>query len=175
MPPEPAGDHQVDDEKQLLVKRPHDALADAAKADDGAAEGLVERRIDGANEKWTGQADAVEAMPDDARPECVEVELDVWKFRHVRRVGQVGRVGKVGKSFQAGIRPSYQPYQPYLPYPALSHHQAFTSAWNPVKSGAARGPARRLGAVLAAWALQRPVRRYVMASANDDSATSPNS
>ena len=79
---EPSRDHQVNDEEQIALELPDQALAETAQANHGLAVSLIDRRIDGANEKRTREANPFEALIEDARPERVEVQLDVRKFRH---------------------------------------------------------------------------------------------
>jgi hypothetical protein len=79
---EAAGDHQVDDEKQIAFKLPHQPLAKPAQSDNLSAVRQIDRRLKRADQKGTGDPDAFEALIQNARPERVKVEFDVRKFRH---------------------------------------------------------------------------------------------
>ena len=81
-PLEAAGDHQVNDEEQVALELPHEPLAKPPEGDDLLAVGLIDRRIEGADEERAGEPDALEPLTDDARLKRMQVQLDVWKFRH---------------------------------------------------------------------------------------------
>ena len=81
-PLEAAGDHQVDDEEQLVFELHTSRLPRRRSADDLLAVGVIDRRIERANEERAGEADPIEPLPDDARSQRMQVELDVRKFRH---------------------------------------------------------------------------------------------
>jgi len=80
--PEAAGNHEVDDEEEVAVHRPDEALAEAPQISDRPAVHLVQRRRDRSHQERIGDADSFERLLKDARPERVQVELDVRQFRH---------------------------------------------------------------------------------------------
>src|SRR5439155_9129745 len=59
LPVQPAGNHQVQDEKQVVLQCEDDAFAEAAQSDDALAVGFFNRRLDAAKEKWVEQTDAL--------------------------------------------------------------------------------------------------------------------
>ena len=80
-PAQPAGDHQVNDQEEVVVEHEHDALADAAHAADDLAVSGVERRIDGAQDERAEEPDPLEAPADDVRGQRFDVDDDVGQFR----------------------------------------------------------------------------------------------
>ena len=82
LPAEPPGDHQVKDEEQLAFGLDHDALAEPMQGDD------VRPSTAGSGGRWSAAerrspaGRRAIALPDDARAQRVEVEQDVWQFRH---------------------------------------------------------------------------------------------
>src|SRR6185503_1493333 len=81
-PLEPAGDHQMENEKQLAFHLPHDPFSNAPQADHRAALGRGERRIDGAEQRGTHHARARERLPHDPWSQRLEINRDVGKLRH---------------------------------------------------------------------------------------------
>ena len=81
-PVETAGDHQVQDEEEVVIKGKHDALAEAAKFADGLAFDGVDARDGGAEEEWGGDAQVFERLTDYARGERGEVGRDVRELGH---------------------------------------------------------------------------------------------
>src|SRR5439155_12065864 len=59
-PAKPAGDHQVEDEKELGLERDDEALAEAAEPDHPLALRIANRRIDRAQEKGAREPDPLE-------------------------------------------------------------------------------------------------------------------
>jgi hypothetical protein len=81
-PAEAPGDHQVDDQEVLVFQLEDDSLAETPQPDDAAADAGVDRRLDGADEERVGKANPRQYVPNRARLERVEVQLDVGIFRH---------------------------------------------------------------------------------------------
>jgi hypothetical protein len=81
---EPAGDHQVQHEKEIAFEREDDALSDAPKIRDTPPVRLRQRRIDGTQEKRRADADGDEAMPDHSGFQSVEIRDDVRELGHWR-------------------------------------------------------------------------------------------
>jgi hypothetical protein len=67
---EAAGDHEVEDEEEVVVETEDDALADAAEGADGLAFDGGDWWDGGAEEKGGGDAEVFEGMVEDARGEC---------------------------------------------------------------------------------------------------------
>ena len=82
-PAQPPGDHQVDDEKQIVVEGEHEALADAAHTANGLGMNGSERRIDGAQDEGAVQGDPLEAAADDVARQRLEIDDDVGEFGNV--------------------------------------------------------------------------------------------
>ena len=80
-PPQAAGDHQVDDQEQVVGEHQHDALADAAHVADGLAVERVDRRIDGPENEGAEEVDSLEAPAGDVAGQRLDVDNDVWQFR----------------------------------------------------------------------------------------------
>ena len=81
-PVEAAGDHEVEDQPEMVIEAEGDALADAAELVDGTSFGGGERWLDGAEEERAGEADALKSTADYARFERVDVGGDVGELRH---------------------------------------------------------------------------------------------
>ena len=79
---ETAGDHQVQNEPEVAFDADGDALADAAECLDGAAFDACERRVDSAQQKDAGHANALKRLAEDARFERGDVGGDVGQLRH---------------------------------------------------------------------------------------------
>ena len=83
-PAEAAGDHQVEDQKQIAFQTPHDPFAEAAEVDHPPARRRCDRRIDGAQQKGAGEADGLQRLSHDARPQGLDVDHDVRKLGHAK-------------------------------------------------------------------------------------------
>ena len=81
-PVEAAGDHQMEDEPEIVVDSDGDALADAAELDDFMAEGVVDGRIGGTKKKGAGNLNTAQRLAEDARSEGVEVNDDIRQLGH---------------------------------------------------------------------------------------------
>ena len=79
---EAAGDHEMEDEPEIVVEAESDALADATEFADGVAFGGGNGRVGGAEEEWATDADVLETLADDAGFQCGEVSGDVGEFGH---------------------------------------------------------------------------------------------
>ena len=73
----------MDDQEQIAFELPDEPLAETAQRDDLLAVGLIDWRIEGANEERTGEADALEPLTGDARSQRMQVELDVGELRQL--------------------------------------------------------------------------------------------
>ena len=82
LPLETAGDHQVNDQEEVVIHLPDDALAETLEPAHAPALNRVDRRIDRTDEERARDANTLQPLPDDAGAERVEVELDVRQFRH---------------------------------------------------------------------------------------------
>ena len=80
-----AGNHQVQDEPEIVVEADGDAFADAAQGAHFFAVDRGERRFDGAQQKWAGEAHALERLAQDARFERFDVDGDVGELGHGSR------------------------------------------------------------------------------------------
>ena len=81
-PSQPAGDHQMDDQKQIRIEAQHDALAETTDAPNGLTGNGVDRRGDRTKHEGAAQSDAFENAAGDLRRQGFDVDHDVWKFRH---------------------------------------------------------------------------------------------
>jgi len=104
LPVESAGDHQVEDQPEVIVEAYADAFAEAAEMANRFAFRASERRVRGAQQKWAGDAYSFEALPENALLERFEVNDDVGKLGHL-----VDRAGTLRLSYiEAGELPPLQ-------------------------------------------------------------------
>ena len=82
LPAKSAGNHQVKHEEEFALGFEDDPLAEPMKVDDRAAVDRRQRRVDRAQEKRRRQTDALHLLPDDTRPQRVEVQEDVRQLGH---------------------------------------------------------------------------------------------
>src|SRR4029453_4799559 len=95
--------------EEIAFEAPDDALAQAAEIENRAADGRLDRRLDRANQKRTGNPHALDRLPDQSRAQRVEVELEVREFWHLTidepeslKAGKLESLnGKRAPSFQA--------------------------------------------------------------------------
>ena len=84
LPVQPAGDHQVEDEEEVVVEREDDALAEPRDASDHLPLDRAERRRRRSHQKRADQPNAVDRLADDPRGKRFDVDRDVRQFRHDR-------------------------------------------------------------------------------------------
>src|SRR5207253_9894121 len=84
LPVQPAGDHQVQNQKPLALEGPYDPLADPEQVDDAQAVQFARRWIDAAQEERTCEIDAFEHLTLCAWPKLLDVDGDVGKLGHRR-------------------------------------------------------------------------------------------
>ena len=90
-PAQAPGDHQMDDEEEVVLEAEDDALAEPAERDDRATDDGGDRWIDGAQEERAREAHRLERLAENARREALEVQLDVGVLRHDREDPTRGR------------------------------------------------------------------------------------
>lgn len=81
-PVQAAGDHEMEDEPEIVFEADADAFAESAEAENFLAEGVRERRRSGSQKERTGDAYVFERLVEDALLESFEVDRDVGKFGH---------------------------------------------------------------------------------------------
>jgi hypothetical protein len=81
-PFEATGNHQMDDEEEVVLEAEDDALAEAAQCDDGFSGELCGTGLDRAKDEWVGEPDLFERMAEHAGFQRFEVDRDVGKFGH---------------------------------------------------------------------------------------------
>jgi hypothetical protein len=86
---EAAGNHEVENEPQVVLDSDGNAFADAAKCADGAAFDAGEWRLDGAEKKGAGEADAFEGLAEDAGVEGRDIGSNVREFRHGYKIAGI--------------------------------------------------------------------------------------
>ena len=79
---EAAGDHQMQDQPDVVFKADGDALADAAEFADRLAFCGRDGRLRGAQKERRGDADVFEALVEDAALDGGDVGGDVGQLRH---------------------------------------------------------------------------------------------
>src|SRR5215469_8326977 len=82
LPVETTGDHEMEDEPDVVVEADRDTLADAAKLADSVAFDAGDRRSYRAKDECAGDADVLEGLADDALFEGGDVGGDVGQFGH---------------------------------------------------------------------------------------------
>ena len=83
MPVKAAGDHQMEDEPEIIFEADADAFAEAAELEDFFAGGVGEGRVGGAKEKRAHDAHRFENLAEDSGFERFDVNGNVWEFGHV--------------------------------------------------------------------------------------------
>jgi len=89
-----ACNHQVDHDPEFVVKAERYSLAEPADFADRLALNRIERWIEGANEKWTANANAVQGLADYPLLESFDVDRDVGEFGHTVTKGWVLHSGQ---------------------------------------------------------------------------------
>ena len=82
MPVKAAGDHEMEDQPEVVFETDADAFAEAAELEDFFAGGVSERRVCCAQEEGTDDADRFESLAQNARFEGFDVNGDIGEFRH---------------------------------------------------------------------------------------------
>ena len=93
-PVEAAGNHEVQDEPDVVFEAEGDALADAAQAGDALAFGFADGRVDGAEEEEPVDTDGQERLAEHPGLKGGEVGHDVGEFRHGTRLRLCGDLRK---------------------------------------------------------------------------------
>ena len=83
-PSQAASDHQMDDEKQVLVKCEHDSFAETADSFHCPSGNGLDGRIDRAQDERAAQVDLLEDAAADFRRQRFDVDRHVRQFRHRR-------------------------------------------------------------------------------------------
>ena len=93
-PVKTAGDHQMENEPEVVFEADADAFAESAEVDDSFPIRAGERWGCGAEQKRADDADSVEGLAEDAAFEGFDVNSDVGEFRHEfsKQVLQIGAV-----------------------------------------------------------------------------------
>jgi hypothetical protein len=76
----------VNDEKKILRKPEHEALADSIDCANCCAKHRLERRVDGSKDERTQEQDSIEAPVNEVSPQRVEIHNQIRQFRHVARL-----------------------------------------------------------------------------------------
>src|SRR4030081_2210992 len=81
-PVKASGNHQVKDQPEIVVEAEGDALAHAAQRSHFVALNRIDRRIGGAEKRWTANLKIFQNMADHALLQRFHVNDNVWKFWH---------------------------------------------------------------------------------------------
>jgi hypothetical protein len=81
-PHETPGDHQVDDQEEVVVKREHDALVQPPHVADRFADRRVDPRNRRAQHERIAQVDRDDALAGDTRGERLAIDLEIRQFGH---------------------------------------------------------------------------------------------
>ena len=85
-PVQPAGDHEVQGEPEVVFEADGDAFANAEDLANGLTVSGFDRRGGGAQKERAKDGDAVEAVSDGAGGNGFDVECDVGQFGHINRI-----------------------------------------------------------------------------------------
>ena len=77
LPVQPAGDHQMQDEPELVVEPDGDPLSQATDLADLLAEGGFQRRVEGSKQEGAAYSHVTERLTDDPPLERLNVDRDV--------------------------------------------------------------------------------------------------
>src|SRR2546425_6829745 len=72
----------MEDEEDVSLHLPHDALSQASQSHDFATLCRAERRVDRAQQRGADHTGTLERLADDTRGQCLEVNRDVGELRH---------------------------------------------------------------------------------------------
>ena len=81
-PAQPARNHEVEDEKELVLESDDDPLAESTDAAHKTVIQRVDRRVNGAQDKWAERESAPQHQAGDTRIQRVDVQHDVGQFGH---------------------------------------------------------------------------------------------
>jgi hypothetical protein len=91
---ESAGNHQVQDEKQIVVESEYNPLAESRNVDDAPAFGRSNRGDGSAYEKRADDSDALESLPDNTFRKGLDVDGDIRQLGHMVSIWKPDLVGK---------------------------------------------------------------------------------
>ncbi len=90
-PVQPAGDHQMEHDEQLVVEADDDALAEARQPAHGPATKGGDRRVDGAQHEGVSEPDILQRPTRQAALQRLDIGGDVGQFGHGARLWHGGR------------------------------------------------------------------------------------
>ena len=82
LPVESAGDHQMQDEPEIVIEPEDDSLPQSPRLADGLAVGLVQGRVERPQQERAADAHAVQALADDATVEGLDIDGDIRQLGH---------------------------------------------------------------------------------------------
>lgn len=89
---EAPGDHEVQDEPEVVVETDGDSLADSAQFPDGLAFDAAQWWVDTAQQKGAGEAHMFEWLAEDPLFEGFDVDDDVGQFGHCPQINLTSAV-----------------------------------------------------------------------------------
>src|SRR5579864_707156 len=81
-PMQPAGDHQVQDEIQVIIETPDDALSQPEHVVYSSAVQLAQGRLVRSQKKWAADFRLLQHLSPNPRPQPFDVDRNVGKLRH---------------------------------------------------------------------------------------------
>jgi hypothetical protein len=84
---EAPGDHQMDDQKELVLEFEDDALADSPQAQNPAALDSANRRLEGTQYKRTANTDLLNGFLENALLERFYIDRNVGQLGHLSQYG----------------------------------------------------------------------------------------
>src|SRR5262249_38876352 len=97
-PTQPAGNHQMNDQKEVRLERQDDPLADAADASDFPTDDRLNRRRHRPQDEWTLNMEPLQRVIHDGGRQRLRVDDDIREFGHLSTLVQIV------KSWQRGRR-----------------------------------------------------------------------
>src|SRR5205085_11096077 len=80
-PLQPPGDHQMDNDEQLIFHLKNDPLAQPIKPNDVLSAKLIRTRTYSPKYKWAAKPDTVQRLAHNPRRQCVKITKDVRQLR----------------------------------------------------------------------------------------------
>ena len=101
------GDHQVNDDPQIIVQPDGDAFADPPELPHHLSLHLGDRRLRGAKNKGARDPHLLECPADDSLVERAQIGIDIGEFGHLRTVADaIQRGDRIATLRRAGTHPN---------------------------------------------------------------------
>jgi len=121
-PPQPPGDHEMENKEQVVREAQNDPLPQPPHLDDGLSLHFFDRWLDGADEKQADDPYPFENPIHDPRPQGVDVDRDVGQLGHERWVSYEERPKPSAVSSQLSAEPDRRRTSPGEWKPPCQRH-----------------------------------------------------